>query len=594
MTYQALYRVWRPQTFKDVSGQEMITQTLQNAIRHGTPSHAYLFTGPRGTGKTSVAKIFSKAINCPNSTDGEPCNDCAICEQITEGSLGDVIEIDAASNNGVEEIRDIREKANYAPTQADYKIYIIDEVHMLSMGAFNALLKTLEEPPENVVFLLATTEPHKIPLTIISRTQRFDFRRISQEDIIKRMEYILNSRDIAYDEDALLLIAKAAEGGMRDGLSILDQALSFHEDKILTEDIQKITGSVTQDLLEDYLEALSERDTKSALDLLQNLLAEGKDAGRFVEDIILFSRDLLLYKNTQAKMRSLFKIAKFSEAFETLASEMAEDFLYAVIRIFNETQQELRMSNHAEVYLEVATIKLSQREAAESTQPKAEAPAQQAAPAAGNEEADAKVIALQKELLEMKTTLTEIQENGVVSSSGNNASQANTPKKPASKRSTGNFKANRNAVYKVLTEATHQDLADIKEVWVDVLDVLEIGQKALLNNSEPVAASPNSLVVKFDYDILAERAQNDQALQETVNNYLDRIINKQIQLVSVTSDEWPEVRQDFIDQMKSEDVGDDSGDKDTLTDEDSDTEEDDVVSKAVEFFGEAAVEVVDE
>ena len=241
MTYQALYRVWRPQAFSDVSGQEMITQTLRNAIRQQKSSHAYLFTGPRGTGKTSVAKIFAKAINCPNSSDGEPCNDCAICEQITNGSLGDVIEIDAASNNGVEEIRDIRDKANYAPTQADYKVYIIDEVHMLSMGAFNALLKTLEEPPRNVVFVLATTEPHKIPLTIISRTQRFDFRRISQEAIMDRMEYILDEMGVDHEEDALLLIAKAAEGGMRDALSILDQALSFSEGRIKIDDIQPIT-----------------------------------------------------------------------------------------------------------------------------------------------------------------------------------------------------------------------------------------------------------------------------------------------------------------------------------------------------------------
>lgn len=584
MTYQALYRVWRPQTFKDVSGQSMITQTLQNAIRQGTPSHAYLFTGPRGTGKTSVAKIFSKAINCPNSTDGEPCNECAICQQITDGSLGDVIEIDAASNNGVEEIRDIREKANYAPTQAKYKVYIIDEVHMLSMGAFNALLKTLEEPPKNVVFLLATTEPHKIPLTIISRTQRFDFRRISQEDIINRMEYILEEQGIEYEEDALLLIAKAAEGGMRDGLSILDQALSFHDDKILTEDIQKNTGSVTQDLLEDYLEALTEKDTKVALNLLQNLLAEGKDAGRFVEDIILFARDMLLYQNTNEQTPSLFKIAKFSDEFATLASNIPEDFLYAVIRVFNDTQQELRLSNHAEVYLEVATIKLAQRELGAEEAPEGDAiaaPAEQMA-AVSNED----IKKLQEELLSVKSELTAIKENG-------GASNQKPAKKAAPKNPAGNFKADRNAVYKVLSEATHEDLREIKSVWVDVLDVLEVGQKALLNNSEPVAASPEALVIKFQYGILCERAQADETLHQTVNDYLEKIIDKRIDLVYVTSQEWPEVRQDYINQMKEKDTSANDETNENSKDQPSAEKEDEVVSKAVEFFGEDVVEIID-
>lgn len=585
MTYQALYRVWRPQTFTDVSGQEMITQTLRNAIRQEKPSHAYLFSGPRGTGKTSVAKIFAKAINCPNSTDGEPCNACAICEQITNGSLGDVIEIDAASNNGVEEIRDIREKANYAPTQANYKVYIIDEVHMLSMGAFNALLKTLEEPPRNVVFVLATTEPHKIPLTIISRTQRFDFRRISQEDIISRMEYILDEKGIEHEEDALLLIAKAAEGGMRDALSILDQALSFQEDKVETDDIQRITGSVTQDLLEDYLESLAGRDTKTGLNLLQSLLQEGKDAGRFVEDVILFARDLLLFQNTQTQERSIYKIAKFGEDFESLAMTLPEDFLYEVIRVFNDTQQELRLSNHAEVYLEVATIKLSQHKAAAAPAPvqQQQQQTQHVEPVANvSEVTSEEVLKLQNELNTMKQAIATMQENGV----GPRA------KKVSTKTREGNFQADRTQIYQVLAEATHNDLREIKSVWGDVLDVLDVGQKALLNNSEPVAASPTSLVVKFEYGILCERAQEDADLQEKMNDYFGKVIQKRIQLVPVTSKEWPELRQDYINQMKNptsdSDVAEDAEDATPQQ-----TEEDEIVSKAVEFFGENIVEIME-
>ncbi len=574
MTYQALYRVWRPQTFQEVYGQEMITQTLQNAISQGTPSHAYLFSGPRGTGKTSVAKIFSKAINCPISTDGEPCNDCSICEQITEGSLGDVMEIDAASNNGVEEIRDIREKANYAPTQAKYKVYIIDEVHMLSMGAFNALLKTLEEPPKNVVFILATTEPHKIPLTIISRTQRFDFRRVSEEDIIQRMEYILNEINVNYEQDALLLIAKAAEGGMRDGLSILDQALSYQDREILTKDIQLITGSVTQELLEEYFESLANKDTKTALDLLQNLLAEGKDAGRFVEDVILFARDLLLFQNMKNKVRSLFKIAKFSEGFEQLAESISDDFLYTIIRVFNETQQELRLSNHAEVYLEVATIKLSQYEL-ESEKEVIEVSTPQA-----NAEATSDMAKMQNELQTMRTMISNLKENEIATR------ETAEPRKATPKSPTGTFKANRGNVYRVLSEATHEDLNQIKSIWIDILDVLEVGQKALFNNAKPVAASPDSLVIEFAYDILCERAQEDNLLQETVNTYLERVINKRIQFVYITSEEWPKVRKDYIDQMQKERVQEN-------TDTDEPEAEDEIVAKAVEFFGKELVEVVE-
>src|SRR5690554_3330279 len=256
MAYQALYRVFRPQKFQDVVGQSHITRTLQNAILQQKVGHAYLFTGPRGTGKTSAAKIFAKAINCEQSPVNEPCLQCDACRGIQDGSISDIIEIDAASNNGVDDIREIRDKVKYAPTAVKYKVYIIDEVHMLSTGAFNALLKTLEEPPRHVIFILATTEPHKIPLTIISRCQRFDFKRISKKALLERLTYITEQQGIVIQPEALQLIAQVAAGGLRDALSILDQVVSFAAGEVTLEDCLAVTGSVAQEALSELADAI--------------------------------------------------------------------------------------------------------------------------------------------------------------------------------------------------------------------------------------------------------------------------------------------------------------------------------------------------
>lgn len=573
MSYQALYRVWRPQVFSDVSGQTVITQTLKNAIKQGNTSHAYLFSGPRGTGKTSAAKIFAKAINCPYSENGEPCNECQICQEITKGSLGDVIEIDAASNNGVEEIRDIREKANYAPTSAVYKVYIIDEVHMLSAGAFNALLKTLEEPPTNVIFILATTEPHKIPATIISRTQRFDFKRIETQDIMDRLIYILNQREVPYEEDAVLVISNAAEGGMRDALSMLDQALSFMSDQ-LTEDVAlQITGSITQGLLLDYIHAVSHRQTENGLTILQTILAEGKDAGRFVEDAIMMTRDLLLYQSSDGQ-DFVTKLAKIDDQFKELSTQLERETAYHLIDVLNHTQQELRLSNHAEVYLEVATVRLTQQSTAPQT----------TQATSSNVESSVEVEQLKKQVENLKQSIGKMGPAAT--------STKHTSRQPSNRTGNGKeFKVNIRAVNKVLNKATRENLDELQELWPDLISVLSGGHKAILNNSQPVAASPSGLVATFEYDILCDRAESDEQLQEAIGNYIEKVIGHRPRLVCVPENKWQGIRKDFIDKMKNEDGS--LPDADMQQEAEQTEEDNEAVKTAVELFGKENIEIKD-
>lgn len=536
MSYQALYRVWRPQRFQDIAGQTAITQTLRNALIQEKTSHAYLFTGPRGTGKTSAAKIFAKAINCPNLSDGEPCNECEICKSITTGQLNDVIEIDAASNNGVEEIRDIRDKAKYAPTQAENKVYIIDEVHMLSTGAFNALLKTLEEPPKNVVFILATTEPHKIPLTIISRTQRFDFKRISVRDICGRMEYILGQENIGFEEDSLKVIARAAEGGMRDALSILDQAISFGDDVVTMENAMAVTGSLTQERLIEFFKSIIDHDTEKGLSLVQEILAEGKDVARFVEDIILFSRDLLVYQQAPQKA-DILESAHVDESFVALSKAIDSQVLYEAISTLNETQREMRLTSHADVYIEVATVKLTQlRVTPVAVGQVSGAPTEVLADSPRMSE-------LEAELAQMKKKMQEMMASGSIQ-------PAEKMKKKPTAPTKGAFKPNSTAIYKVLEVARKDDLIQLKDVWPDLLNMLSVTQRAVMKASTPVAASPNGLIVSFEYDILCQKATNDSELIEAVSEYLRRLIGHSPQMICVPAEQWPTIRSMYIKQNK--------------------------------------------
>lgn len=594
MSYQALYRVWRPQRFDEVVGQEMITQTFKNAISSGKTAHAYLLTGPRGTGKTSVAKIFAKAINCPNSKDGEPCNACEICQEITQGSLGDVVEIDAASNNGVEEIRDIREKANYAPTRVPYKIYIIDEVHMLSTGAFNALLKTLEEPPENVIFLLATTEPHKIPLTIISRTQRFDFKRIQTGQMVERMIEILDSDQISYDEASLTLIAQAAEGGMRDALSILDQTLSFSTDNIDEEAVRQITGSVTQEMMIQYLSAISTHDSPDALSILKSLLEEGKDVGRFVEDLILFVRDILLYQSSQAIETSIYKIARITDDFKDLAVQLSPEFCYQVIAQMNETQNKLRLSNHGEVYLEVATIQLSLE-----TSSHGQAESSKSQSSTNISDADQEIRQLSAEIREMKQIIHDMKKASAKSVEKNDERPKRQQMRSAAGSQKRSFVANITDVHQILHEATREHLNKVNSMWGDFIDTLDVSQGAIMKNAKPVAASEDGIVVTFDYPILVERAENDPILQDKLDQFMNQVTGHAMKMVSLATETWPGIRQNYLDQRraKRQGVNEQSIPEDEQTrqareaQEAKSSKENQSVQKAIDIFGKEHVTI---
>ena len=360
MSYTALYRQWRPTSFEEVRGQDHIVKTLKNQINSGRIGHAYLFCGTRGTGKTSIAKIFARAVNCEHPVDGSPCGECSMCRQIAEGASLNVVEIDAASNNGVENIRDIREQVQYPPTDGRYRVYIIDEVHMLSIGAFNALLKTLEEPPSYVIFILATTEVHKIPITILSRCQRYDFKRISIDTIAGRLAELTQAEQIDVDDRALRYVARAADGSMRDALSLLDQCVAFHFGEKLTYDnVLEVLGAVDNRVFSKLFQAVLASDTKACIREIEEMIIQGRDLSQLVNDFVWYMRNLLIAKTTDEPGDMLDMSEENLAVLKEEAADVDTETLMRYIRIFSELSGQLRYASQKRILVEIAFIKLT-------------------------------------------------------------------------------------------------------------------------------------------------------------------------------------------------------------------------------------------
>ncbi len=541
MNHIALYRAWRPQAFRDIVGQQHITQTLQNALREGRFTHAYLFNGPRGTGKTSAAKVFAKAVNCVNGPSAEPCNECDACQRITSGAVMDVVEIDAASNRGVEEIRDIRDKVKYAPTEVRYKVYIIDEVHMLTTEAFNALLKTLEEPPEHVIFILATTEPHRLPATIISRCQRFDFHRVSLEDQLARIRSVCEQENISAEEEALRYIARLSDGGMRDALSLLDQVSSYSDGTVSYADVLAMTGGVAQDQYAAISKAVGEGDLGTALGIVEQLMQEGKSAERCIEGFIQYLRDLLVMK-----MAPDFAGEQHGELPESPFTLFQNKQLFEMIDVLNHYQVEMKYSAQPRTLLEVALMKLCSSNSMNGS----------------NEQANSALPPspqLMEQLQKLEQRILELEQQ-IASGGGSAMGRASNagrsqpaiePKLSQVSRHVKGLSANVDVFLKQKDEAGFKALIG---TWAQVLNQIKeqkITVHAWLVDGEPVSATNDAVLVAFKNTIHRETTEKP-ANKQLIEQVLHKFLQKPIKLVTVMQKDWKHATASHIEQPAEE------------------------------------------
>lgn len=520
--HKALYRAYRPQTFKDVVGQEHIIRTLKNQIQNNNVGHAYLFCGTRGTGKTSTAKIFARALNCQNSVDEEPCNECEVCKDILSDNIMDVIEIDAASNNSVDDIREIRENVKYTPAKCKYKVYIIDEVHMLSQGAFNALLKTLEEPPSYVIFILATTEPHKIPATILSRCQRFDFKRVTVKDMSTRMKEICDDVNVVVDDRALNLIARNSQGALRDALSILDQCMSFSENGIEYKDVVDLLGTVNIEQLFEMAEYVIKEDTKKCLEILNEFVVWGKDIKNLIDDLIDHFRNLMVCKVSSDLDEIISLPEEIVEQLKAQASTIEVNDIIRILNILSTTQDAIKVSSNPRVLAEVSIMKLSQPMFDES----------------------------KESLLKRISNLEEVIKSGKININNNVEIESKKEAKETSEKN--EVEAEEEVFYE---EVKSEDVELIEKSWENILTHIKKDKNmpvyAILREAKEFNVSANNLYIVFDDNFaFAKNKLSDEKTRNYIESVIREILNRSFGIKIILKSESKNIKLEIEKEQK--------------------------------------------